>query len=43
MTRKLRKTDLCDWICRERRNADDFEQFDLLIVPLLCEFVEMAE
>ena len=38
-TRRLNKNKFCDWICEERKNANDFEKFDR-IVEILEEFVQ---
>ena len=35
----LDKSKFCNWICEERKNADDFEKFDR-IVEILEEFIE---
>ena len=35
----LNKSKFCNWICEERRNADDFAKFDK-IVEILEEFIE---
>ena len=37
--RELNKPKFCQWICEERKNADDFEKFDR-IVKILKEFVK---
>ena len=36
----LDKSKFCNWICEERKNADDFEKFDR-IVEILEEFIEV--
>ncbi len=38
----LRKDDLCQWVCHQRRNRDDFQQFDSLLVPIIREFFSAA-
>ena len=35
----LDKSKFCNWICEERKNADDFEKFDR-IIQILEEFIE---
>jgi AAA domain, putative AbiEii toxin, Type IV TA system len=35
---ELRKKELCEWICEQRREKEDFLQFETLIVPILREF-----
>lgn len=36
---ELKKKEFCNWICDERKNADDFEKFDR-IVEILEEFIQ---
>jgi len=38
----LRKTEFCNWVCQQRRQQDDFEQFELLLVPILSEFLALS-
>lgn len=38
-TKRLDKNKFCNWICEERKNADDFEKFDR-IVEILEAFIE---
>ncbi|MCU0516329.1 MAG: AAA family ATPase [Oscillatoria sp. Prado101] len=39
---KLQKDDLCQWVCHQRRNRDDFLEFDSLLVPIIREFFSAA-
>lgn len=39
---KFKKKELCQWICEERRNPDDFEKFKEIVV-ILKEFLEVAQ
>ena len=36
---ELRKKELCEWICEQRREQSDFLQFEALLVPILQEFL----
>ena len=36
---ELKKKEFCNWVCEERKDADDFEKFDR-IVEILEEFIE---
>jgi hypothetical protein len=36
---ELRKKDLCEWVCQQRRERSDFLQFEALLVPVLQEFL----
>lgn len=38
----LRKTEFCDWICKQRRQREDFQYFDSLLVPILRGFLELS-
>ena len=38
----LDKNEFCNWICEERKNANDFEKFDR-IVKILEEFIEVHQ
>ncbi|MBE9241696.1 AAA family ATPase [Synechocystis salina] len=33
------KNQFCEWVCMQRRNRNDFLQFEVLVVPILQEFL----
>jgi hypothetical protein len=39
IVREFRKTAFCKWVCEERREKSDFQQFEALLVPILQEFL----
>jgi hypothetical protein len=36
---ELKKKELCEWICQERKEPNDFIHFDTLLVPILQDFL----
>lgn len=36
---EFRKQEFCEWICKQRRDCNDFRQFKELLVPILEEFL----
>jgi AAA domain, putative AbiEii toxin, Type IV TA system len=37
--REFRKPDFCKWICEERKEKNDFLQFEKLLIPILQKFI----
>jgi hypothetical protein len=43
ITKKLCKPEFCEWVCQQRRERNDFLQFESLLVPVLRNFLLLKQ